>query len=166
MPHQPELRLYDRTSTILIPLLIALLLCSTDGWARNSQIAEASVIELTAEQIRTLTSGQTWTIQDKVSGRINHTYYRPDGVRYTRTDGDIVQLGWSTKPQGLRCVHEDTRTRCGIIANIDGQLTICMQYQPRGDCNYVVTERQQGDVYQLANLYGLQPVDPQSFPQR
>ena len=84
------------------------------------------------EQITAVTSNYTWTIENQQRGSISQTYYRPDGVRYTlRTAGSANR--WSVQEQGTRCVHADDEFRCGLIANINGDLTICMTITPMGD---------------------------------
>ena len=144
---------------VVLVVLAGLWLPGT-AFAREKSDTNPYVVQLSASQITAVTSGYTWTIENQRRGSISQTYYLPDGVRYTRANGRISQLGWSVQDQGTRCVHTDDEFRCGLIANINGDLTICMTITPMGDCNYRVLTRREGDVFQLEALYKQQSQQP------
>lgn len=138
----------------------AVLMTTLPATAREKTDDQAYVVQLSAEQITAVTSGYTWTIENKQRGSVSQTYYRSDGVRFTRAGGRISQLRWSVKEPGIRCVHAADEFRCGVIADINGDLTICMTIAPMGDCNYRVLTRRPGDTFQLETLYKAQSQQP------
>ena len=140
--------------------MAAVVITTRPAIAREKSDDQTYVVQLSAEQITAVTSGYTWTIENRQRGSVSQTYYRPDGVRFTRAGGRISQLGWSVKEPGIRCVHAGDEFRCGLIADINGDLTICMTIDPMSDCNYRVLTRRPGDTFQLEALYKAQSQQP------
>ena len=113
-----------------------------------------ATIILNADQIDALTRGMTWVIEVKgEEGATSSTYFREDGVRFSWRGVGVEKLGWVINEENQRCVFDDSFHRCGWIADINGELTICMQLDPIGDCSFRVTERLEGDALNLEQLW-------------